>query len=549
MSNGVKNVTIKNGTIQNVAQGITIGSSTQNIVIEDMIFDTAIAGGTMYGIQATGPVQGLTMNDISFYNAAPQNIVLIGSTGNLITNVSADTVRCVSTNQSLSATPGTQATIHLIFCENVKMRDVIITNPYLSLDCILLNTCDGVLLDTVDVSSDLALSTATGVNLFNCANIEHENVEVFGSALTNGFSATTSSITVNLSYSNCSASNIAGTGFILSNGLNVKYSECTSFGCTSGPGFSVQASGQVFLENCTTSTNVGIGCSCSQITDLSIDAHSAFSNNSHGISCSSCENVVIRDSFVATNSSNGINVDDALTMGSNNIVIEGCVALENEGIGVSVVASNNVAIIDSSLQLNTQQGVKCDTVLNLSIRGCDAQQNTLDGFSIRGINGGTTPLDPFVLDPQLTTGRSPMLVEDCSAQFNSSNGFYFSNIGGASVRDCFASYNTNYGYWFDTGCWNVHITDCIATSNNNVGFITWDTPEVGYSSAANRFHHCFATQNNTNDAVNTLGTGDYSVDNTPLTPMISAIGAPVSTNTTMVIGLQDIVPVDWSSYN
>lgn len=556
VSNNVKNLLIKNGTMQNTAENINLLSGCQNIMIQNITFDTAVSGPSTYGIQVNGPLLGLTISNVSAYDAAPKVINLVGSSGSLINNVLIDNLQCVSTNQSLSATPGTDATIKMIYCENATLQNVTVNDPYQGLDCILMRDCNGISLDTVSISSDLSnVGSAAGVNAIDSSYISHTGVDVSGAAFTIGFNINVSDISSfleGISYDTCSANSIDGNGFTLNNSYDVSYTECTATQCTGNGMFSTLCV-DVSYTNCVTNRNTLSGLYVNITLNSAVTAHSANLNGLSGIDLFSCGSMTVEDCVTFQNEGDGLHID--FTIGGlvpEDIVISGCVSSNNEGSGAYIATAQIIVIGESSFLSNGEAGLSCAVVDNLVVSGCTAQSNLVDGFRIQGANGGSVPTGIPPSAAQGTNGRSPVHLEDCTSTENGVSGFYFTDIGGALIDSCFASYNGGNGFWFDSNSWNLHVRDCVATSNAQIGFETWDSSLGIFSTAANRFHACLASYNCTNHPLITdpAGATDYSTDNAgyPGVPMISPIGAPVQADTTMLAGSQDLVPVDWSQF-
>ncbi len=500
-----KNITIKNGLIRNVVQAITVNAQSQNITIKELAFDAAVDGASPYGIKIIGGAVGITLKDLSFFGAAPQVIVLEGSDGNIITQALVENVRCVSTNQGIAATIGSDATMHLTYCEATVLRNISVTDPYQGLDVIMLNTCDGVSLESIDITSDLgSTATARGVFVIDSNNVDHVDVSVFGAAFVLGFSLDTSSPFViydNFSYRGCSAVQTSGRGFFATNANNIVYESCEASMCVDN-GMDVQGLSNGSYVDCVTNNNGGVGLKMNICLGCTITSHYASKNGMQGITLLGVEIYVISDATLLLNESNGLFID----FFSRNVKLSGCYFGVNRAEGFFAKRSFNVSIEGSSALDNTTVGFFFDTVDNVAISGCVAQGNGQDGFYINGVNNGNIPGNP-----QGTTGKSPVTIESCVAMSNASNGFHFTNTGGVLVRDSSATYNSACGFHFDSGTWNASAEACTALSNASVGFLTWD-PVAAYQ---NRFRDCFAGSNGTNSLVNPLGGSDFAMGNTP----------------------------------
>ncbi len=542
VGSGFKNITIKNGLMRNRNRFVNIGSSTQNITIQNMVFEDNIAGGSLFDISANGPINGLIIRDVTLYDAAPQNIVLTGTVANPITNVVLENIRCLSTNQTLAAIPGSQATIHLVHCQAVEMKNIVIADPYQGLDSIFLESCEGVRIDKVDITSSLASGgSAAGVNLDLCNNIVHENVSVFGTAFNIGFNTTSVSGSHNLVYNSCAATNINTSGFVVSFAFDLICNECIATGCVNGSGMDINLTQRATISDCTTNSNGISGLRMFNTLYIVIQGHKAITNGSSGIDCSGGVVFSITDCFLSQNADVGLNIVDAL-----DIIIENIVTSVNGMQGISVTTSEQVVIKNVSALINDDEGIKCDTVDNIVISGCEAQKNGAAGFYIKGVNGGAIPT-PSAPSGSGTVGRSACLVEGCSAFQNGATGFYFTNVGGARVSDCFSSYNINgSGFHLDSGSWNVHVTGCVATSNELSGFRTWDLALILASLYNNRFHDCHASQNGT--SVIYIPGNDFTQNNTAGSLMIPPLAGATLAALAMGPDPFGLTPGDLSTY-
>jgi hypothetical protein len=537
VSNGVKNVTIKNGTIQNVAQGITIGSSTQNIVVENIVLDTAVSSATMYGIQVTGPMLGLTLRDISFYDAAPTNIALIGSVANSLSNVFFENIRCESTNQALSSTFAIDATINVSGCTNMSIDTMLINDPANTIDSIFITNSDGISLNEVNILSSLTAGPplTAAIRIVNSSNIDHVQVHVAGEAFFLGFfveNINQSATITNIFYDGCSVNSVSGNGFGIAGGtgsaVRIAYENCAAIECGFF-GMALFSASDITCTDCNTSNNA-VGLRLSGVEGVSVTGHTATNNTGYGIFISTSFYLSIQDCVLSQNGSAGLYIEDPLMLSTLDFVIENVTSVANGMQGMSFSSVNDVIIKDSILQSNQAEGIFCDFVDNVVISGCEAQGNVGSGFRVQGVNEGHTPGDP-----ELAVGRSPVLIEGCAAIENGSNGFYTFHVGGVLIRDCFASYNGTRGFWFDTGSWNAQIESSTALSNTSAGFLTWDTAVGGISTYSNRFRDCYGGNNGTGSAFDPLGGFDFAQSNSPgfttLTPIAaiypsSVLGTP-----------------------
>lgn len=538
-----KHITIKNGLIRNVSQGITVGAGSQDITIQDLVLDTAVDFTTMYGIKTEGASTGLVIRGISFYDAAPENIVLTSASNALVENI-----RCVSTNQALTATPGTDATIHLVSCDTVQLNNIVVSNPYEGLDCIFLDSCDGIDLSDVNITTDFTSEgIARGVRALDSNNLTHDNVSVFGLAFADGFAIESSNELTfynNFSYVGCSVSDIADRGFFIANGVGVSYQDCTAVRC-GGNGMEIGTTDRVVCDGCTTNGNGGSGLRISATLGLSIAGHQANGNGDKGISLGSVSGVTLQDALLVQNASNGLFIEagsTGLTVDNVSAVLNGSISNEQ---GILVSDTFGITFNDTSATFNGAEGFHFLTVENIILSGCTAQRNGNIGFSILGVNENVIPSGVGPDDEGV--GRSPCIVEGCSAFENDSHGFRFANVGGVKVSDCFSTYNSGYGFHFDTGSWNVQAIDCIALSNRLNGFLTWDvTVFTGVSKYENRFHDCHAARNTTS-VLYVAGVSDYSTNNVPGTPMVAPIGAPFPVALTMAPDPLGVVPPEFST--
>lgn len=542
ITNGFKNITIKNGLMRNRNRFINIGSSTQNITVEQMVFEDNVAGAPFgIGAPAGGPINGVTIRDVSFFNAAPRCIMLTGLLGNIISNIVIENVRCVSTNQALTATLGTDATIKLAFCDTDEINNVVVTDPFKDLDCIFLDTCEGVVMDTIEITSTLSSSlVAIGVRLNECNDIEHDNVSVFGRAFAQGFQALGGVPgSSHLTYNACSATDTNTLGFGWNSVTDLKCSNCVATECANDTGMDLITGFNVAFDNCDTSNNAGRGIRILLTNNVTMTGHTAINNGGEGILFSGCTGSTLQDCFVSQNGITGINI-----IASSAFVLNNIFAASNTQQGILIDGGSNFVVRDSTFIFNTTQGLRCSIVDNVVLSGCEAQNNLAEGFYFEGVNGGTIPTS--AIDDII--GRSPLAIEGCNATQNGvlsgSTGFYMTNVGGVRVADCVATYNGGRGFHCDTGSWNVDVSDCVALSNGLNGFTTWDNT-IGVQTVS-RFHACHAARNRTTAGYIPI-LSDYTQNNTLATPMATPICGPVTSAQAFAPDPFSVVPPDFST--
>lgn len=536
ISSGFKNITIKNGLMRNRNRFVIIGSFTQNIVIEQLVFEDNVAGAPFCIGAPAGPITGLTIRDVSFFNTAARCIMLLGSLGNIISNVVIENTHCVSTNQLLVPMVGTDATIKLSFCETVEINDIVVTDPFRGLDCITLDGCDGVNLDTVEITSSVSPAfSGVGVRLIDSNNITHENVSVFGefSIGFNAFSALAGCS--HLSYNACSATDINGFGFLWDNVFELACSNCVATGCRSGTGMDIATGSNVSFDNCSTSNNSLNGMRLRLTNNTVLTSHTAIGNGEKGIFFSGCSVATVQDCFLSANRDTGLHVFQ-----SGDFLIGNIHASLNIQQALLIEQGGSIGVQDSTFSSNGGGGLRCSLASNVIVSGCKSQDNSAEGFYFQGVNGGTIP--SAATDG--TVGRSPLDIEDCTASQNSGAGFYMTNVGGVRIVNCFATYNTDRGFHCDTGSWNVDVSDCVALSNGSNGFTTWDNT-IGLQTVT-RFHGCHAARNRTTSGYIPI-ISDYTQNNTLGTPMATPICGPITSIQAFAPDPLSIVPPDFST--
>ncbi len=536
---GLENITIKNGFMSDAVGFIYIFPSIQNLLIQNLTLGNNLQAPNTYGIALpTGPAQGVTIRDVSFENASPSNIVLAGYSGNPVLDVIIENIYCNSTNQSLPISfLITQSALRLDYCQSVIMRSIEVTDPYQGLDCIYVTNSSHVVLDTISVITTLPLvRTPSAISIEMSNNIIHKNVNVSGAGFVFGFegSGTSELLASHFEYNDCEAVGTESAGFLLSYLSNLTCAQCIANECLNGDGLDILTCDTVILNECTTNSNAIYGLNIYNSQSIFMSAHTALNNSADGVFLQSSSAIVTQGCFMTQNNGAGFNAARC-----TNLVIKDNFASQNTGQGVLVSTSAQAILKESSSLANCQEGFRLDMVDDVVVTGCEAQRNDSYGFFIKGVNGGMMPGDP-----EGTVGRSPAFVQDCSAYQNGNTGLYFTNVGGVLVIDCFASYNNNgYGFHFDTGCWNVQVEACYATSNALVGFITWDITELVLSSYNNRFHNCYASHNNTNFAYDPFaGLSDYAAENTPGLSMFPPIGAVFPASSLTAPNLFDVIP-------
>ncbi len=515
---GATNSTIQNGFMRNAPQFIFISPSTQDLLIQNIVFDTSTASEPAINLPV-GPAVGLTIRDVTFYNTAPQNILLMGSSGNTISNALLENINCNSTNQALTATLGTNAAIQIDYGDTIAVNKIGITNPYQGLDCIYVTNSDNIKFDGVSIFTTLPLVSGTpaALRVETSNNMLHHTINVDGAGFAFGFrvSGTAENFLSTFSYDECVVLNTAMTGVDISYVSDVTVEQCRINGCVTGDGMDLSNCNGVTITDCATNANNGYGLSLNSCSDTALESHTAVGNNSDGIILQGSISTILENCFITQNGGCGLSVSN-----SNNSVIQETTAFQNVMQGFLLTSCAHVVIKESSSLANTLDGFSFNMVDDIVISASESQKNGGAGFNIIGVNGGSIPGDP-----EGTVGRSPVFAEGCSAYQNGNPGFYFSNVGGVYITGCFASYNNNYGFHFDTGSWNVQVAGCYATSNALNGFITWDVSELLLSSYNNRFRECYGSHNNTNFVYDTLGIGDFAENNATFTFMIAPIGA------------------------
>ena len=495
----LNNVTIRNGQIRDVPFFIDVGINIQNLVIENLVLDGITASATQFGIRiASGPANGVTLRNLTFYNGAPTAILLNGQE---VTNVILENINHLSSNQALTAIFGTDATINLFDCSQVLLKNILIADPHAGIDAILIVQSSSITLDTVQITTAQALSnTPAGVRLAGCNDVAIGDSEVTGEGFAYGFSILNPVVqSTSIEYTDCAVIGVSNVGFRLSGALdafgntNVTLADCFAIGTITGPGMMVGLSNNVFISDSYSNSNFGDGITTNTVTNCIIQNVSVTSNCGHGI--------------------------DAIN-------------------------TNQLKVSDSICMQNAMAGFFGNMIDNFFVTECVSEKNGQEGFHVQGVNGGSIPGDPAN-----TVGQSVSIMKTCFSFDNGGDGFYLTDVGGVRIRDCVSNYNFQFGMHIDNGSWNIFVEACTALSNGKTGFITWDTASLVASTYNNRFYFCYGSQNDNRNVYSPfLGLSDYAVNNAPGVAMTVPIGIPLASSQLMLPDPLALVPRVFCGY-
>ena len=492
IGDGVNNVTIRNGQIRDVPYFIDIGTNVTNIVLDNLVLDGITPSVSQFGIRiASGPANGITISNITFYNSAPSSIILNGVS---VVNVTLENIAHFSCNQALTATYGTDAAINIFDCNVLFLKDIFITDSRQGIDAVFMTQSTNIVLNGVDITTSQTLTnTPAGIRIDSCDDIDVVSCSVDSPGFAYGYLV---------------QNNTTQTGAL-------RYTDCSALGTSMG-GFLISTNADPFGN-----TNISLsGCL------------SSGTSNGNGISVAQTQNLVISDCRANSNFGDGI-----ATNSVNDCIMENLTVMANCQNGIDAIDTNQISVGNVVCTQNAHVGFLGNVVNNLSMSEVTSEHNGQEGFYIRGANNGNIPGDPAN-----TTGQSVAIFDACEAFDNGSSGFYCTNVGGVTVQNCVTNYNFSYGLHLDTGSWNVFVNNCTALSNGNIGFLTWDIPFIEGSAYNNRFSNCFASRNNNQNVyVTVAGSSDYSAVNAPGSPMIAPIGSVYASSVLMAPHTGDVV--------
>ena len=197
-----------------------------------------------------------------------------------------------------------------------------------------------------------------------------------------------------------------------------------------------------------------------------------------------------------------------ITAGSANpwqsVVVEDCIlTCSSPGVGSSanIVIQNasNAVIHNCIVDGSYNPGFSLSGINNLVVSDCIAQ-------NVFGFNSG---FGFQIVSP--STAFSGVIIERCVAQYNSQDGFNFTQRSGSIfdylyIIDCVANNNTNNGFSLDSvsgsGCQNIIFKNCNAAHNKQCGFLMLG---AGGAILDSVFESCVA-QGNTGDGFSLLNT-------------------------------------------
>ena len=181
-SGAVQNVVVQNGVMTSAPRFIDIiPNESQNIVLQNLTLDTVTNTGipnfAIRALTAAGePLTGLMLNNIAIYNGAPNNIVVTGISGSLITDVIIDNVQMVGTNSAFTVNLGVDKALNIFQCSNVFINNVSIENPASGINGVWVNSSRDVFVTNTAVTSTNGLSgTPNGFVVMNSSMIAFDS--------------------------------------------------------------------------------------------------------------------------------------------------------------------------------------------------------------------------------------------------------------------------------------------------------------------------------------------------------------------------------------
>ena len=307
----VSNVTIRNGQIRDVPYFIDIGTDVTNILLENLVLDGITPSGTQFGIRlASGPANGITISNITFYNSAPSSIIINGIE---VINVFLSNITYFSSNQALTATYGTDATINIFDCDVVVLNNIAITDPHQGIDAIFITQSSNIVLNGVDVTSLQSLAnTPAGVRLDSCDDIEIIGCSVDSLGFAYGFLVQNNTTqTTALRYSDCSALGTSMGGFLLSTNAdpfgntNLSLSGCLASGANNGAGISVAQTQNLVISDCNANSNFADGITTNSVNDCVMENLIVMANCQNGIDAIDTNQLAVENIFCTQNAQAG----------------------------------------------------------------------------------------------------------------------------------------------------------------------------------------------------------------------------------------------------
>ncbi len=271
------NVVIKNGTITNSLVAFFVTGNNQNILIEDIVIDTIINISSLGRAFTSefGQLNGLLVRNVTVYNGSPINFFINDSFFGPNKNIFFDNVTCIDFNPSYTSAPSPVGVIYLNNCDNVVLKDVMLTDQFTDINGIWLNTCTNIQVDGVTITSSLAAppSARTAYLVDTCVVGLHKNISINGGAnsvFATGISNPGSTFTM---FDTCLVEFVSGTGIILDDENSIFNSQVRFAGVN---GFEIHAGNVV--KNCKAIDNVLRGYLVNQAGSLFEDCYATGSN-------------------------------------------------------------------------------------------------------------------------------------------------------------------------------------------------------------------------------------------------------------------------------
>ncbi len=395
---GVKNVIVRNETITNGPRGITLfgnGSAQADILIENILIDTISNALTINaGIVADGDITGLTVRNVAIYNGSPTNIYFSNIEGSY-ERVLLENISCINTNSAFVTIPSNpSAVIYIQSCDNLVMRNISLIDQWQELNGILLDTCTGVEVEGVTITSTLNSPTGftTAYQTTNGGRGVHKNLFIDGGTHNVYNNGIVNSGATSTTFDSCLVQSIHGTGLTSGNGSMVLNSVALSCGTA---GFITGAN--VHMEDCIANTNTNIG-------------YNVQGTNSTYVGCMADRNL------------------DGFFIAGNGCSFDFCSA-NNNAIGFEIEVSNGCFITNSIANDNT--------VLGFLIQGVLAEST----FSMGAPADNTWNIGQFAATNPAHVSNLNVRLANNTAFRNASGGFTMSG----TVYDTVINASTTFG--------------------------------------------------------------------------------------------------------
>lgn len=390
IDSNVSNVTIRNGTIQNIiGNGISIGSGCSNIIVQNMVI--SVVTGT--GIIVNQNCSNIYFDTIQCVSCATRGIELAGTAGNTI-------------NDGLI-----QNCEFLSCCRNSSVGDI----PLLLTQCnrIIVNKC------TINNSGNSSVGFS-GVRLDTCANCDLQEIKIISNSGL-GFTGFDIIASGRCTFAHCIVRNntaaagqplrgfhlrINGAGTTNCNMLNncsVVNNTMTSNGSANTVvGFFLGASSQNnILQQCTAMGNATLGTVGGEVNGFMCNGGAANNFQNNFIGCMAIANAAVG----TANEANGFRIND-----SNYGIIQDCIGASNtsassiaRGLFFAATVGQNWQIVDSRFSRNI--GSSAANSFGVVVTGGPTGNNLFN--RVIGFNNNTTAANQLSGVPSVTTPTSP----------------------------------------------------------------------------------------------------------------------------------------------